>query len=238
MLHILKLSSIAVLGLAILTIPSTSNAQQSLSAKSTKTQIGFNAITNFGVFCLGTSPVKPQGGFPGYSPLSAIPVMTGSGPTTSVSIPVKYRPLIWPQGTLPQVLDVSFSYSITGKDLDTYQSIIAPYPLKEILAPVEVSINGTLGYPVDMSYSGIQSDGSHTWVCVGSGTIVKVPSDLTGWDTVEVPARTYKNKYTLTDSNSLPGQTFNPFLADLPLLITVILTKPGYMQYTLKLGTP
>lgn len=166
---------------------------------------------------------------PGWVQSSNQTPMEASGPVQAVKIPVA----VWDQDANPVAPDVSFSYSITGSDKDTFIRITnastnppttetQQFPQGVDLFHLEIQYavaGGTSGY----------SAGVHTWVYAGHGITVS-PKPKTG-DPVptEIPAKTYINRHMAKD---VMPQT--SILYDAPYIVNVTLTRAAYTTWLSK----
>jgi hypothetical protein len=167
----------------------------------------------------GTPPV-PAGWFSSSNQT----LLEASGPSQSVKIPVT----AWDPETQPAAPDVSFSYSVTGSDKDTFYRIVNPnttpvtietqqFPQGVTLTDIEINytvVGGTSGY----------ANGTHSWVFAGQGFTIAPKPKKGEFEPKIIPAETYINRHQAEDGSSL-GNT----LYDNPYTVNVALSRAAYV---------
>ena len=159
-------------------------------------------------------------GYPGYTAQSSVSALWATGPIASVEIPVKVD-------TPPVSPSVAFSYTITAGDPDTFSySDNGTTKTKELpdyvgcwIVNEEFSCSG--------SVSGMAADGKFTFVFTGNGVLVPPKPDGIVMP-MEIPARTYINKYEVDDVQ-LQGKPL--VLNDDYVALAVTLTRAKYTIY-------
>jgi hypothetical protein len=117
---------------------------------------------------------------PGWTASNNQTPLEASGPSQAVKIPVA----LWDADANPAAPDVSFSYSITASDKDTFFRVVNPNanpPTTETQQfPQGVDLNDLdIRYPVVGGTSGY-ANGVHTWTFTGQGITVLPKPKLPG----------------------------------------------------------
>ena len=154
-------------------------------------------------------------------PFSADPAITGSA-SAPITVTVKRRPL---QQTVPPTLDPSpdiFPFTVTGKDLDTWQAIdggARSQVSDDVVCTITNEEFPTISGP---NKRGVGTDGTVTFDFIIEGLVVSGEKQKK-----PVPTKVYINTYRLSDNVSAQGR--NTRLNDAnPLDVQQMITVPGY----------
>jgi hypothetical protein len=188
------------------------------------TRLSLVAVVSIATATILAPRVQAQATPPaGYVPFSAQPAITGSA-QAPINIPIKRRPQQQEEVPAPVVYPDTFTFAITGRDMDTWRNPVGG-------ATSEFSDHLTLScvvqyeeYPTvsGPNQRGVASDGTATWDVVGEGVVIDA-APLKN----PAPAVVYVNTYKIRD-NSTPSSSRNVTLNDGPIYVQQTLIRPAY----------
>jgi hypothetical protein len=168
-----------------------------------------------------------------WVPYSNSPAMTAKGPTSHVTIPVVDKVM-----KTPGVVNVAFSYNITGLDLDEWTREIAaltPPEKKERPGSIDIAVNGSAEYFMNLSSPGTDNNGTTNWLFSGLGLInlIPQPASMNEYEAEEMPAAIFLNKYLVKETNA-QNVPIIQVVGDFSVPVDVTLVIPAYTAYKLK----
>jgi hypothetical protein len=160
-----------------------------------------------------------------WIPLNNQTPLEASGPAQAVKIPV----MAWdPDGDNPVAPDVSFSYSITASDKDTFRKTTNTGTSETQTFPQGVNLPCIqMQYLVHGGNTGY-ANGVFTWSLTGNGILVPPKPKKAGNFVPEiVPAEVYVNRHRAQDTVSVES-----LLKDETQTVNVTLTRVAYTVWT------